>query len=353
MNAGSAIGPVYVLGVGESGTVPEDSRSIAEMVLAAVENALADGGRDHDDVDAVVSASVDLFDGLTASNIAITEVVGAVMKPESRISSDGLAAALHAVCQIRAGAYDTVLVVAHAKASMAPFDALSRWAMDPIYLQPLGLDFVTCSALQAALVAGVEPAAEQRWAEQAARRRSARDSAFGGARTTREVLASPMLSTPLREGMRAPLGDGACAVLLGTRPGRAPSPRVAGIGWDMDGHLPGERDLSRWAALSRALARARSAADETVPATIDLAEPSCMYPHEEDLFRDAAGLGDSTLLSPDGGLFPGTAPVVAGLSRLVAAVQRMRDDAACRSALAHGAWGPAGQAHAVALLRAH
>ena len=85
---------VVVAGLGQAGPKPADDRSIAEMVLAAVQAALSDAQLGYADLDAVVTASVDLFDGLTASNIAVTEVVGAVMKPETRIAGDGLAAAV-------------------------------------------------------------------------------------------------------------------------------------------------------------------------------------------------------------------------------------------------------------------
>ena len=59
---------VVVAGLGQTGPSPADGRSIAEMVLPAVQAALADADLGYDDIDAVVTASVDLFDGLTASN---------------------------------------------------------------------------------------------------------------------------------------------------------------------------------------------------------------------------------------------------------------------------------------------
>jgi acetyl-CoA C-acetyltransferase len=340
---------VVVAGLGETGPQPADGRSIAEMVLAAVQAALADAGLGYEDIDAVVTASVDLFDGLTASNIAVTEVVGAVMKPETRIAGDGLAAALHAACQIRAGAYDVVLVVAHAKPSMADFQDLSEWALDPIYLQPLGLDFLACAGLQASAMAAADPAAPERWAETAARRLNAADG-LAEPSTAAQVLESALVATPLRAGMCAPLADGACAVLL--RAG-GPGPRITGLGHDLDAHLPGDRDPAAWPGLSRALARALKGSGSAVSDRVfDLAEPSCFYAHEEELFVGATGLGPDTEISPCGGLFGGAVPVAAGLTRLQAAAQRLRADPDCRRALVHGSWGPAGQGQVVAILEA-
>jgi len=327
------------------------------MVLEAVEAALADAALDHGAIDSVVTCSVDLYDGLTASNLAITEVVGAVMKPETRIAGDGLCAAIHAACQLLAGAYKTTLVVAHGKASMASHPGLTAWAMDPLLLQPLGVDLRVCAALQARAVAADDPGAPRRWAEIAARRRTAASSGEPSiaALTAEQVLASAPIATPLLQDMEAPPADGACAVVLqvaetdlaGT--GRA-SPRLTGLGYDLSTHDPGSRDLSRWAGLNRACERAYRGAGVADPeAAFDLLEPSCRYPHEEALFRGGSGAG-SEHLSPSGGLFGGDVPAAAGLGRLIAATHHLRRRGG--RALVHGAWGPAGQGQAVVVMEA-
>lgn len=345
--------PVVVAGVGQTGPVLEDPRSIPEMVLDAVEMALADAGMGFRDIDAVVTASVDLFDGLTASNVAVTEVVGAVMKPETRIAADGLAAAVHATCQIRSGAYETVLVVAHGKGSMSSHPDVTAWAIDPITLQPLGVNFLVCAGLQACAVALDDGRAERRWAQTVARRR--RDAAGHGiapAITEEEILASPIVASPLRRGMSAPLGDGACAVLLqSAAAGNRGGVRITGIGYDLSAHSLGERDLRQWEGLQRACHRATTMAGISDTATsFDLLEPSCRYPHEEELFLKAMGTGDGSLISPSGGLFAGEVPVAAGLTRLVAAVRWLRENRSAKRALAHGTWGPAGQGQVVTIL---
>ena len=239
---------------------------------------------------------------------------------------------------------------------MSDYRSLSRWAMDPIHLQPLDVDFLVCAGLQASVIAAADGGAQRRWAELAARRRSsAAAGGFAATLSVEAVLASPVVAAPLHEGMCAPLGDGAAAVVLSVRPpapGRR-SVRLAGMGYDLEAHAMGDRDLTRWLGLERALRRARADAGIGASnATIDLAEPCCLYPHEEELFRDACAIGGETAISPDGGLFGGTAPVVAGLSRLIAAVRGLRANERYRQALAHAAWGPAGQGQAVALLEA-
>ncbi|MCC7078902.1 MAG: hypothetical protein IT198_17435 [Acidimicrobiia bacterium] len=339
------LAPLGVAGVGRSGPRISDPRSIPEIVLEAVESALADATCGYDDVDAVVTASVDLFDGLTASNIAVTEVVGAVMRPETRIAGDGLLAAIHAACQLWAGAYETVLVVAHSKPSMAPAD-LTPWAMDPIHLQPLGASFTACAGLQARVLTLDDPDAEGRWAE-----RAARLSTLAGRPTSpAEVSASSVVASPLRERMRAPLADGAYAAVLSR--GEA-SVLLRGAGHDLCAHSPGDRDLRHWDGLTRAAGRAYAVAGIDDPAdAFGCVEPACLYPHEEDLFTAATGTGPDTPVSPTGGLFGGAVPVGAGLSRLVEATRALRAEPSLRRVLAHGTWGPAGQGQALTILEA-
>lgn len=343
-----------VAGVGLQGPVEADPRSIPEIVLEAVDAALRDAGLGHGEIDAIVTASVDLFDGLTASNIAITEVVGAVMKPETRVAADGLIAVIQALCELRAGACETVLVVGHCKPAMAPQRALTSWALDPVFLQPLGLDFHACAGLQACAVAGADVTAPRRWAELVAARRGV----AVGLRppvSAQAVLASAEISAPLREEMCAPAGDGACAVVL--RADREPrstrTVRITGAGYDLAPHSLGDRELKAWEGLARACRRAYAMAGIEAPATaFDVAEPSCRFAHEEELFVAASGISADTHLSPSGGLFAGYIPVAAGLTRLVAAHDYLRRHEGARRALVHGAWGPAGQGQAIVVLEA-
>ena len=344
------------MGAGQTGPVCVDPRSIPEMVLSAVERALSDAGLGYGDIDAVVTASVDLLDGLTASSVGVTEVVGAVMRPETRIAADGLCAAVHAACQIWCGAYDTVLVVAHGKASMAPHPALTAWAMDPVRVQPLRADFLVCAGIQARVVAGEDDGAPSRWAETvAARLRAAGDHGLSSVCDVDDILASPPAASPITERMCAPEGDGASAVVLTARDIAATegAVRLTGVGHDLEPHSLGDRDLAEWSGLRRACQRAyRVAGIASAGDAFDLAEPSCRFPHEEELFIHASGVGSGAALSPTGGLFAGAVPVAAGLSRLVAATERMRESRERRRALVHGAWGPAGQGQAVAVVEA-
>ena len=346
-------------------------QSIVELVAEAVEAAVGDAGIELADVNAAVTASVDLWDGRTASNVSLTEVVGAVMRPETRIAADGLAAFAHATMTVAAGAHETVLCVAHCKPSEADHLALTAWTLDPVLLQPLGLDDAACAGLQAA-ACGADP---ERWAEAVvrARERAAHDPLGPGLPVPEagEVTAAPPLARPLTEAMAAPLLDGAVAAVLTRSAGASGRPRVAGFGYAIDEHYLGDRDLAGVPALRSAAARAVRNAGGDGQAVGDggltVAELSAPYAHQEALFAEAIGLrgaeagiadpdsdrggpagavGD-VVLNPSGGGLAGAPPFAAGLARLVEVARRL--DGGGRG-LAHGTWGPAAQAHCVVVL---
>lgn len=293
--------PIFLLGVGRTNYAAQPGAAIPQLVYDAVQAALADAGLTMHDVDARVTASVDLYDGLTASNVAITEVVGAVMQPEARIAGDGLLAVCHAAISIAAGAYNTVLVVAHCKATMGDRWGITSWTFDPIYQQPLGLDDSTAASLHA--------------------------SALG-------LDAAPVPCPP---------GDGAAVIILSSIPG---SVTIRGMGWALDEHYLGDRDLMSSPALRTAARRAFSLAGIIdPPRDLTLAEISDHFDYQRALWASSLGLDPFPSLNPSGGLARGVPPIVAGLDRLIEVVLRLREQPGL--GLAHGCWGPAGQGHVV------
>ena len=298
---------VTILGVGRTDYAPKPGIAIPEMVYRAVQAALADARLGIAQIDAVVTASVDLYDGLTASNLAVTEVVGAVMKPESRVAGDGLLAACQGAMAILAGAYETVLVVAHCKASMGDRLEISRWTFDPIYQQLLGLDDFTAAALQTA------------------------------------VLGSPRSPIPV------PPADGAAALILTRSPNPKSiiqNPKLVGMGWALDEHYLGDRDLGDSAALRAAAKCAFSIAGITNPnRELSIVELSDHFEYQRGLWTAVLNLNDFPNTNPSGGLTHGVPPFVAGLDRLIEVVLHLRQEPG--TGLAHGCWGPAGQGQAV------
>ncbi len=300
----------YILGVGRTDYAPQPGAAITELVYRAVQAALADAGLAMRDIDARVTASADLWDGLTASNVAITEVVGAVMQPEARVAGDGLVALCQGAISILAGAYRTVLVTAHCKATMGDRWAITNWTFDPIYQQPLGIDDLSAAALQ----------------------------------------ASALRLSPPRP---CPPADGACAVILSAKP--API-TLRGMGWSFDEHYLGDRDLADSPALRDAARRAFALAGISDPAReLAFAEISDHFDYQRALW--ASILFETSKVSEtlevckvnlSGGLARGVPPFVAGLDCLIEIVLRLREKPGI--GLAHGCWGPAGQGQVVAVV---
>lgn len=296
--------PVSILGVGRTDYAPQPGTAITELVYRAVQAALADAGLTMRDMDARVTASVDLWDGLTASNVAITEVVGAVMQPEARVAGDGLLAACHGAMSILAGAYQTVLIVAHCKATMGDRWGITNWTFDPIYQQPLGLDDFSAATLQASALR----------------------------------LSNPPLPCPL--------ADGAAAIILASTP--API-TIRGMGWALDEHYLGDRDLTDSPALREAARRAFALAGISDPEReLAFGELSDHFDYQRALWTSVLHLDDFLNLNASGGLARGVPPFVAGLDRLIKIVLRLREKSGM--GLAHGCWGPAGQGQVVMVL---
>lgn len=295
---------VSILGVGRTEYAPQPGAAITELVYRAVQAALADAGLTMRDVDARVTASADLWDGLTASNVAITEVVGAVMQQEARVAGDGLLAVCQGAMSILAGVYRTVLVVAHCKATMGDRWAITNWTFDPIYQQPLGLDDLSAAALQTSALS---------------------------------LIAPPI---------PCPSCDGAAAIILSSTPA---SITIRGMGWALDEHYLGDRDLTDSPALRAAARRAYALAGINDPKhDLTMAELSDHFDYQHALWAAILGLGDFPNLNLSSELARGMPPFVAGLDRLIEVVLRLRE--APGTGLAHGCWGPAGQGQAIVVI---
>ncbi|MFQ5614961.1 MAG: thiolase family protein, partial [Anaerolineales bacterium] len=193
----------------------------------------------------------------------------------------------------------------------------------------------------------------------------ARAAARPNGPTTAEILASPLLVSPLHELEIVPPADGACALVLAAEEmagngGRKPI-WIRGMGWTLDEHYLGERDLADPGALREAARRAYKLAGITNPQTqIGVAEISDHFAHQRLLWAEGLGFcppgrGVETLtafegpaLNSSGGLLRGVPPFVAGLDRLVEVIGRLRQNPG--AGLAQGCWGPAGQGQVVVIV---
>ena len=359
-------------------------QTISEMVFEIAQMALDDAGITWVDLDYTITSSVDLWDGMTASNATLTEVVGAVMKPEMRVAGDGLTAALQGLLTILSGSADVVLVISYSKESMSSRWEITNWVFDPIYQQTLGLDYLTAAALQARAYFPRYGVTEEDSAGVVVKNLAdAQRNPYAQRRekiSIEDVLHSEVWASPIKALDVSPVSDGGAAVILASekaiREKGIKPVWILGAGRCMENHYLGERDLAEGEALRKAAQKACNLAGIKNPVKeIDVAEISCAFSYQEFLWSEllglyprgqgkrllrdwAGGLGGKLSINPSGGMMAGNPIIPAGLVRLVEAYLQVKGKAqghqvpGVKRALAHGTDGPCGQGQCVMVIGA-
>lgn len=338
---------------------------------------------DRTGIDATVSCSQDHWDGWIISDKHAVDSAGGHLRSEEKVAADGAYALYYAVLMILGGHEECVLVVAHTKESQVDGRFIENAGLEPLYSRMLGLDFTSCAALQATRYMhayGITP-------EQCARvvvknRANALNNPYAympEILTVDNVLASPLLSSPIRLLDAKPVSDGACTLIVATEEkAKTWSDKpvwIEGMGCCYDRHYPGYRDLANPLSLVEAAKRSYAMAGIKNPRKeIDLVELSEYFSYQELLWSEGLGLcargeggrliesgatkinGDIPI-NPSGGLLSGVPINVAGLNRAVEAVYQLRGEAGDRqvpdakTAVVHGTGGVCGQMHCVINLR--
>lgn len=357
-------GRVAVVGIGSTRHARRrPDVDYAELALEAIDEALGDAGIGLLDLDHAVTAALDFVDGRTIANMSTAEVTGSYLKPESRLCGDGTNAMLYALAKMRMGHFRYGLVLAHAKESQGRQHDIENAAFDPFTERRLDPD----GDVVAGLVAQRYLATSGIDLEQvAAAVASARSHGAGHPRreeldpvTMEDVLSAAPLSTPLTELCKAPLTDGATALVIATeevvaQEGLSPV-WVAGAGVSTDAYWT-DRDLAATVALERARDTAVRMAGWDGP-DADVVELSAQFGHQVLQFSPVLGVEvDASANTPSGGWLAGGAQVVSGLDRVLACVEQLRGTAGdrqvagARRAFAHGIHGLGAQTHGVVAL---
>ncbi len=362
------MGRVAIVGVGQSVHARDrNDVAYAELLLEAIDEALDDAGIGLADVDNAVTASLDFYDGRTIANMAVADVVGSYLKPESRVCSDGIGALLYGWARIADGYHRIGLVTAHCKESEGNLATIEGAAFDPFVQRRLGADADVVAGMGARQVyaSGAFAPADAAALVVAARAASAVNPKVTTLEpmTVAEVLEAPRSATPLGVFDRAPNRDGSCAVILATeqvaRDLSDDPVWIAGVG-TATGKYWADRHPGDLSALDRARdsALAMTGWGTDVP---DLFEVSAQYAHQLCQFatRLGAELAEAGgTLNPSGGWHGGNPVTVSGLSRVTECVHQLRGEAGPRQhhgaqrALAHGVAGLGAQSHFVAALEA-
>ncbi len=370
--------PVAIVGVGQ--TKVEANRvkdRFEDLVYEATTKALADAGMTIDQIDNVTTISNDFWDGRTISSMAINDACGSYDKNISTAEGDGTFGAVYGLMRTLAGTFDTTLIVAHHKGSESVMRLITNAMFDPIFERSMGIDAIGSAALQAASYMRKYGITEEQCAMVAVKNHAnAKKNPYAQLPldlSIGDVMASEMLSDPIKKLDCCPIGDGAAAIILATgeRAKKITNKPVwvKGVGYCCDSYHLGYRDLTECNSLLAAAKKAYAMAGITDPRKqIDVVELHDAFTYQELFWLEGLGLcgrgeggkltesgatalGGELPVSASGGCLSSNPILVAGLVRLIECALQLRGDAGehqvdgAKTALAHGVNGPAGQSH--------
>lgn len=376
---------VAIVGYKQTKHMEKSEVSRERMMYELVQSLFKELGITQDDIDTFVMCSNDFQDGRTISEVYMIPWVGAYMKDQTKVDSDGANACIYGLMRILSGNYNTALIIGYGMGgSEFRNQLIMNYILDPLYERQLGLiNEISAAALQAKSYMNKFGLTEEQLAKIASKalRNSAknenalrRDSDV----TSDAVLNSRPLYLPIRELHTYPPTDGGCVVLLAAEE-RAKeltdSPVwIRGAANCQETYYIGERDLTRSESVRMAGEKAYKMAGIKDPSKdIDLAELSTKFASEEPIFSDALGLSEegsggnvieeglseidgSMPVNPSGGPLGANPFTACGLIRIIEAARQLRGEAGDnqvkdpKTAIAHGQIGICAQHNAVLVL---
>lgn len=375
-------GQVAVIGSAIGAPLHRADRSLEELIYEVSQRALADAGLTIEDIDGIVVAANDQFDGRAISVMAASGSVGGVDRDILSTPSAAEHAFVMGVLRVASGQYRTHLVVAWSPTEASSLSEAERLGADPYFHRALPLDDLSSHALQAAALGSHVPEAHDlALAIVAKNRRNGAKAYPETVRAEADIAASKPLRWPIRAGMVSPAVTGVVALVIASaefvETTKAAAPAwIQGMGWTTEPGFLGDRDLATAPALAAAAARAYRDAGIVDPrSAFDVAEVSDQSPYQELMAYEGLGLADRSRWASDvaagrfaaGGALPvnpsgGTITVnpvfCAGLIRIAEAASQVRGRAKrhqvadARRALAHAASGFAMQYQTVVVLGA-
>jgi acetyl-CoA acetyltransferase len=331
----------------------ELERNEVEILMPVVRAAIERSGIEKKEIGFICSGSSDYLAGQPFSFVTSLDAAGAWPPVcESHVEMDGAWAFYEAWVKLQIGELDSALIYCFGKSSMGDISEVLSRQLDPYFMGPLWPDAMSLAALQARLLLEKGQVSERDLAEVVVRsRRDAKgnpNAQLAGDFDVEKLLAEPMIASPLRKHDCAPISDGAAAVVLAADDlARSVCERpawIAGIDHRIEAHDLGVRDLTRSPSTALAAEKAGLAR-----APVEVAELYAPFSHQELILREAMGLGDEVKVNPSGGALSANAVMVAGLTRIGEAAERIKNGSASR-AVAHATSGPCLQQNLVCVL---
>lgn len=265
------------------------TRSLEEIMYDTGQMALADAGITIDDIDGIVVAANDQFDGRAISVMMASGPTGGVDRDILSTPSASEHAFILGALRVASGLFRTQLVMAWSPTEVSSMAEAQRLGTDPYYHRSLPLDELSSHALQAGALEHAVSGARDAAIAVAAKNRRQGDVASPGPRAP-----NGKMRWPIQPDMTTEPVTGAVALVLAApdfvaERGTSNPAWVRGLGWATDAAWLGDRDLTRAPALEEAARQAYEAAG-LGPDAIDLAEITDATPYAELLAWEALGL---------------------------------------------------------------
>jgi len=284
-----------VIGAAIMPRVTGDERNLEELLYEVTQRALRDAGLAIDDIDGIVVAANDQYDGRAISVMAASGSVGGVDRDILSTPSAGEHAFVMGTLRVACGQYRTQLVVAWSPTEASSLPEVQRLAADPYFHRRLPLDELGAHAMQANALLAVDPDFQAMAQQVAAKNRRNGGHAYPELVAGLPEPAPNRIRWPLQPGMAAAATTGAVALVLASEDyvneRSIPVARIAGMGWATEPAFLGDRDLTQAPALEAAAQQAYGEAGITDPmAAVDVAEVADATPYQELLAYEALGL---------------------------------------------------------------
>ena len=282
-----------VIGVAIMPSVTGDKQSLEEILYDVTQRALKDAGLTIEDIDGIVVAANDQYDGRAISIMAASGSVGGVDRDILSTPSAGEHAFVMGALRVACGQYRTQLVLAWSPLEAGSLSEVQRLAADPYFHRRLPLDEMSAHAMQAGALLATMPnlkAVAERVAEKNRRNGSTAYPDMAGKAAPQDAKKArwplPPGSTPV---------SGAVAMVLASaefaREHDKKAAWISGMGWATEPSFLGDRDLTKVPALEAAAQQAYTEAGITDPLTsFDVAEVADMTPYQELLAYEGLGL---------------------------------------------------------------
>jgi acetyl-CoA C-acetyltransferase len=282
-----------VIGCAIRPVIAARNRSLEEMIYDTAQMALADAGLTIEDIDGIVVAANDQFDGRSISVMMASGPVGGVDRDIMSTPSASEHAFVLGALRVATGQFRTQLVVSWSPTEAASLPEAQRLGTDPYFHRALPLDELSAHALQASVVERAQPDARA-----AAEAVAAKNRAHGRLAWPEPPLqpAEGPLRWPIMPGMTSAPVTGSVAMVLAApdfiaERGLRDVAWLRGMGWATEPGFLGDRDLGTAPALVAAARQAYEAAGITDPAAaFDLVEVTDATPYAELLAYEALSL---------------------------------------------------------------